>query len=156
MLYFRFDLIIKGVPQPPAGFYFPFFSQTLNPLLITDAPTWILVIFNSMWQEYCHFTKKNYIKEKMVHNLTENARWNSKEESTMRIQLCWKKAKRNERNRILWIHDPKCFFTTDTKRVNVASGNSNCITYMSYISFLTRRFTHTTVFESESRIIRFI
>ena len=26
-------------------------------------------------------------------------------------------------NWILWIHDPKCFFTTDPKRVNIASGN---------------------------------
>ena len=26
--------------------------------------------------------------------------------------------------RILWIYDPKRFFTTDLKRVNIASGNS--------------------------------
>ena len=27
-------------------------------------------------------------------------------------------------NRILWVHDPNRFFTTDPKRVNIASGNS--------------------------------
>ena len=26
-------------------------------------------------------------------------------------------------NGILWIHDPKRFFTADRKRVNIASGN---------------------------------
>ena len=40
MLYFRFDLIIKGVPQPPARFFFshalvsqkPLINQGLSPL----------------------------------------------------------------------------------------------------------------------------
>ena len=33
-------------------------------------------------------------------------------------------------NGILWIHDPKRFLTTDSKRVNTASGNSKQFLYI--------------------------
>ena len=40
------------------------------------------------------------------------------------------------------IHNPKRFFTTDPKRVNIASGNTS--------AFLTRLLIFTAIFEPES------
>ena len=40
------------------------------------------------------------------------------------IQMIYMDSLYHIQNRILWMHDPKRFFTTDPKRVNTVDGNS--------------------------------
>ena len=97
----------------------------------------------------------------MVQALTENAKRNSKEASTMGMSLAIfyverRQSEMKRTNLVSSIFPPTHFLREKPwgrgwKRTGYfgysASGNSNLTTY---ISFLTRRFTKTTGFEPES------
>ena len=52
------------------------------------------------------------------------------------------------------MHDPKRFFPTDPKRVNIARGDSN--NFSTYISYLTTLLVSKAIFEPEALIKRSI